>query len=461
MASSPELVLFNGNIHTQDAAHPHATAVAVGDGHILACGIDKDILALAGSATRTIDLAQRLVLPGFIDTHFHFYDWALNCNSIDFAPVTSFAGMEAAIREKTRALAPGQWILGQGFNESDWPENRMPHRRDLDRVAPDHPVCIWRCDLHLAVANSLALQLAGIDRHTPDPVGGIIEKDGNGVPTGVLKELAPNRIRAAVPELTREQLLSNLEKRMAQAHALGITGIHDVRLMEDANGGEALRAWQILQNREKLALRCMVTLPGEMTDQAVELGLCTGLGDDFLRIGHLKFFADGGMGARTAWVTEPYLDAPGMGMPLTPVAEIQRAVARADRAGLSCMVHAVGDRACREVLDIYARVAATGQSHCTIAHRVEHAQMILPQDLERLGRIPNLAVSCQPGQHEHRYLHDRPVCRRPGTACLQPQGHPGQQGPPDAQLRCTGGRSGPLYRHLCGRDPEAPGRHAP
>lgn len=403
---TPDLILHNAHIYTPEAMDVSgsklipasgrpATALAVAGRHIAAMGDDTAILAMAGPSTRVLDLDNKLVLPGFFDTHFHFYEWAVNLNSIDFAKTQDFAGMQTAIREKAALLGPGQWILGQGFNESDWPENRMPDRLDLDRAAPDNPVCIWRCDLHLAVANSMALSLAGIDALTPNPEEGVIIRDGGGFPTGVLKEMAPNMIRAVVPELTFAQLLDNMEKAMAHAHALGLTGIHDIRLMGGKEGAVALQAWQALHAAGKLALRCHVTLPGEMTARAVDLGLCTGFGDDLLRIGHLKFFSDGGMGARTAWVTEPYLDA-AYGMPLTPVAEIEQAVIQADKSGLSCMVHAVGDRAVHEIISVFARVEALLQSRCRIPHRLEHAQMILPQDLEALGRLKNLAVSCQP-----------------------------------------------------------------
>jgi predicted amidohydrolase YtcJ len=404
---TPDLILHNAHIYTPEpqnvpweksappSSRPAATALAVAGRYIAATGDDTAILAMAGPDTRILDLDNRLVLPGFTDTHFHFYEWAVNLNSIDFAKTRDFAGMQAAVRKKAALLGPGQWILGQGFNESEWPENRMPDRLDLDRAAPDNPVCIWRCDLHLAVANSMALSLAGIDALTTDPEEGVIVRDGSGFPTGVLKEMAPNMIRSVVPELTRAQLLNNMEKAMAHAHTLGLTGIHDIRLMGGKEGAVALQAWQALHAAGKLALRCHVTLPGEMTARAVELGLCTGFGDDLLRIGHLKFFSDGGMGARTAWVTEPYLDA-DCGMPLTPVAEIEQAVIQADKSGLSCMVHAVGDRAVQEVIAVFARVEALHQSRCRIPHRLEHVQMILPQDLKALGRLKNLAVSCQP-----------------------------------------------------------------
>ncbi len=395
MSSCPDLILFNGTVHTLDDDMPRATAVAICAHHIHAVGQDADILGLAGPNTRKIDLKKKLVLPGFTDTHFHFYEWALNVDSIDFSTVFSFADMETAIGKRAAMLPPGRWILGQGFNESDWPENKMPHCHDLDRVAPHHPVCIWRCDLHLAVANSKALELAGIDRHTPDPADGVIERDAAGNPTGVLKELAPNLVRGALPELSEADLLVNMEKCMSRAHALGLTGVHDIRLMGGKEGAIALGAWQTLNANGKLRLRCHVSLPGEMTKQAVDLGLHTGFGDELLQIGHLKFFADGGMGARTAWVTEKYLDA-DYGMALTSVDEIEAAVTLADSAGLSSMVHAVGDRACHEIIAMYARVEARGKSRCRIPHRVEHVQMILPDDLKRLAALNNVAVSCQP-----------------------------------------------------------------
>jgi hypothetical protein len=286
-------------------------------------------------------------------------------------------------------------VLGQGFNESEWPENKMPDRNDIDRAAPDNPVCIWRCDLHLAVANSRALGLAGIDEQTKNTDEGVIVRDKQGIPTGVLKELAPNLIRAEIPPLPEATLLANMEKAMAHAHALGLTGVHDIRLMGGEEGACALKIWQTLEASGRLNLRCQVGLPGEMTDEAIALGLQSGFGNDRLKIGHLKFFADGGMGARTGWLTEKYLDA-DYGMPLTPVKEIESAVMKADRAGLACMVHAIGDRACREIIDLFDRVEQQGQSCCRIPHRMEHLQMILPEELQRLGRLKHLAVSCQP-----------------------------------------------------------------
>ena len=395
MEAKVELILHNGTIRTQDDDYPVARAVAISGNRILSVGADRDVLGLASKHTQVKDLDNRLLLPGFTDTHFHFYEWALNYDSIDFSKVLSFKGMEEAISKKALTLGRGNWVLGQGFNESDWPENKMPDRHDLDRIAPDNPVCIWRCDLHLAVANSLGLKLAGIGPETPDPKDGVIEKNESGHPTGVLKELAPNLIRNVLPRLSDQAMLENMQKAIGDAHRLGLTSIHDIRLMGGLDGADALKAWQTLWQENKLSIRCHVALPGEMTDQAIDLGICTGFGDDLLKIGYLKFFSDGGMGARTGWKTQKYLDAE-YGMPLTPVAQIEKAALKADQAGLSVMVHAIGDRANKEVIEMFQRIESKGQTQCRIPHRIDHVQMVLPQDLEKLSALKNMAVSCQP-----------------------------------------------------------------
>ncbi len=393
--TAPDIVFHNGVLHTLDPRYPDPTALAVTGKYISALGSDGDIVALAGPDTRVINLEGRLLLPGFWDTHFHFFEWAKNLDSLELAKAESFSQMAAMVEQRAVLVEPGTWILGQGFNESEWPENKMPHRHDLDRAAPGHPVCIWRCDCHLAVANSMALELAGIDKQFTPPEGAVVERDDSGEPTGILKELAPNLITARVPELGRDRLMDNLETATARAHRLGLTAIHDVRLMGGEDGAQSLATWQQFHRQGRLKLRCHVSLPGERIDQACDLGLTTGFGDETLRIGWVKFFADGGMGARTGWMTQPYLDA-GCGMPLTPVAEIERGVAMADRAGLSCMVHAIGDRACREMISMFSRVEALGQSRCALSHRLEHIQMILPEDLGRMSRLKRLAASCQP-----------------------------------------------------------------
>jgi len=340
-------------------------------------------------------------LPGMTDSHFHFYDWALGRQQLELAEVKSFQELLDRVAYAANEAATGKWILGQGWNESDWLENRMPTRYDLDTVAPSHPVALWRCDLHLAAVNSMALKMARIDKNTPNPPQGIIEKDASGQPNGILRELAPNIIKAAINDPTDDELVEAMLDGIKFLHTLGLTGLHDSRLMGGLEGAPALKAWQRINEMGKLDLRCWTSIPGERLDEAIALGLRTGLGDDRLKIGHLKYFADGGMGARTAWMLEPYLDA-DYGMPLLPMVEFAEAIKKADSAGLAVMIHAIGDRANREVVTVFEELkklrARDGNDFCTppaISHRIEHVQMIRHVDLERLARL-GLPVCVQP-----------------------------------------------------------------
>ena len=396
-----DLLLLNGNFRTQDPNCPRAEAAAVASGLILAVGDNDTVEDLANFDTQRIDLGGRLVLPGIMDVHFHFYDWAIGRLNLNLTDLRSMQELIGLVKSTARATPAGDWILGQGFNESDWPENRMPTRDDLDAVAPAHPVALWRCDLHLAIVNSLALERSGIDANTPDPPRGVITRDPSGRPNGILRELAINLVKDALPELREEKIIAAMRDSIAVLHSLGITGVHDMRLMGGIEGATAFRAWQYLRESGDLNLRCWVTLPGERIDEAVALGLRTGLGDDCLRIGLMKFFADGGMGARTARMIEPYLDA-DYGMPLTSMAELQKAVEKADQAGLAVAIHAIGDRTNRELITVFEKLkkqqtgaGKKGFGPPAIPHRIEHVQMIRPGDLARLTRL-NLVACVQP-----------------------------------------------------------------
>jgi predicted amidohydrolase YtcJ len=392
-APAPQIILFNGILATQNSAQPGAQAVAVGNGKILALGSDGDVLNLAGPDTEKIDLDGRLVVPGFIDSHIHFYEWALKRQGIKLDDLTHLEELLVRVREAAASQPPGQWIMGQGWNETDWTEQRMPTRESLDRAAPAHPVLLWRCDLHLAAANSTALSLAGITADTPDPPEGRIERDATGKPSGILRELAINLVRQAVAPPAADQVMEAFEDAAKALHRRGVTGIHDVRLMADKDGASAFQTFQKLDHDGRLDLRCWMTLPGHDLDQIIGLGLRTGFGNDRLRVGHVKFFSDGGMGARTAWLIDPYLDAE-CGMPLTDMASLARDIDKADTAGLSVMVHAVGDRANRELINIFEALASrrtlSGSPSPAIPHRIEHVQMLRPEDA---GRLQNLGVA--------------------------------------------------------------------
>jgi len=389
-----DLILFNGILRTQDPHNPLARAAAVSRGMITAVGDNGRIKGLAARRTRRIDLAGRLVLPGFTDVHFHYCDWALARRRLDLAAVTSLSGLIESVKTAAAAKAPGEWILGLGFNESRWVQKRMPCRDDLDAAAPHHPVLLWRCDLHLAVANSLALKKAAIDAGTRNPPRGVIERDADGRPNGILKEQAIERVKDLIPMPAESQTVRAMQEGFGEVHAMGITGLHDVRLMDGRLGALAFKSWQRLDADGKLELRCWVTLPGQRLDAAVALGLRSGWGNDRLRIGHVKYFADGGMGARTAWMLEPYRDA-GCGMPMMSVEELYGRLQKAHRAGLAVAVHAIGDRTNRELAGIFERLQKGGPPPGTcrplLPHRLEHVQMIRPPDIRRLSPLGVIA----------------------------------------------------------------------
>jgi predicted amidohydrolase YtcJ len=398
-----ELFLVNGRFHTQDPSYPHATAVAIRDGRLWAVGGDEEIRGLAGPGSRVIDLEGRLVLPGMTDAHVHFYDWSLGLRQLPLAAATSLDDVRARVARRAGEIPPGGWILGQGWNETRWPDPRMPTRVDLDDAAPDHPVILWRNDLHLASVNSRALKLGSVTGDTPDPPEGIIDRDEAERPTGVLRDLAINLVSDVIPPATEGETVEAMRDGFAVLHRLGLTGVHDYRIMGGADGPPAFRALQRLQAAGEVGLRMWTHVPGERLDEAIALGLRTGFGDDTLRVGHVKMFSDGGQGARTAWMLEPYEDVGHCGMPLTPMAELAEAIPKADRAGLAVAVHAIGDRANRELIAVFERVlgsqaaALEGRPTARPAapHRIEHVQNIRPEDVAQLARL-NVVASVQP-----------------------------------------------------------------
>jgi predicted amidohydrolase YtcJ len=392
-----DLFLVNGNLYTQDPAFPMATAVAIRAGRIWAVGSDDEIRNLAGGKTQVIDLEGRRVLPGFQDAHFHLQDWALGLGRLPLAEVRSLAELVQRLSGKVRQAPAGSWILGQGWNETCWPEPRMPTCADLDEVAPHHPVALWRSDLHVASVNSAALRETGITADTPDPPGGVIDRDALGQPTGVLRELAIDLLTAVIPPPTEEEAIAAVRQGIPLLHRLGLTGLHDCRLMDGADGPPAFRAYQRLRAEGELPLRLWMHISGAHLGEAIALGLHSGFGDEFLRLGHVKLFADGGQGARTAWMLEPYEDTAGYGLPLVAMAEMAHIIERANLAGWSVAVHAIGDRAVREIVDIleglvgrYPRLARR-----RIPNRIEHLQNIHPADLTRLAAL-GLVASVQP-----------------------------------------------------------------
>jgi predicted amidohydrolase YtcJ len=395
------LFFINGKFHTQDPAMPAASAAAIRDGRFVAVGSDDEIRSLAGAGASVIDLEGRRVLPGLVDAHVHFYDWALGRKQVELAGVPSLPGLLEKLSQFARNLPADKWIIGQGWNEQEWPELRLPDRDALDRVAPSNPVILWRSDLHMAVANSLALQAAGVTTETADPPQGVIDRDPSGKPSGILRDLAINLVSGVMPPPDEAEAAAAFKEGFTFFHRLGLTGVGDQRLMGGPEGAAALRIWQRLQAAGEIQLRVWMNLPGERLDEAIALGLRTGFGDDRFRIGHLKYFADGGQGARTAWMLEPYEGTTSTGLPLSPMSDLASAIRRANKAGLAVAIHAIGDRANRELITVFENLPKQADKSITAPpsapHRIEHVQIIQPEDLKRLAKLP-LVVSAQPIQ---------------------------------------------------------------
>jgi hypothetical protein len=308
-----------------------------------------------------------------------------------------------------------------GLDESRWPEKRLPTRDDLDRVGPDHFIFLRRRDGHLAVANSRVLEQAGVNEATPDPNEGVIERDSTGRPTGTLKERALDLIEPIIPDPTEEETVEAMRSATSAIHSLGVTGVHDMRVWGGTEGRRSFRVWQRLQEEGILELRCWTALPGELLAEAAALGLKTGFGNSSLRIGHLKYFVDGSIGSRTAWMLEPF-EPGGNGIPVCGMEELAQNIAKANGSGLAAAIHGIGDRAMRELLrvleDLETRPLGRGASTprpLSVPNRIEHFQIVHPEDLKRFGRL-NLVVSAQPlhitddiEMHE-RMIGDR--CRR-------------------------------------------------
>jgi predicted amidohydrolase YtcJ len=400
-----DLYLVNGKVYTQDARMPAASAVAISGNRFRAVGSDDQIRSLAGPGAQIIDLGGRRVLPGLNDGHFHYWDWALALRQLPLSTSPSLAAVREQVAQAAQTPGTG-WVLGRGWNETLWLEQRLPTRADLDDVAGPHPVMLYRNDMHLAVVNSQALQAAGITADTPNPPGGVIGRDAAGQPNGLLADLAMNLASAVVPPVSEEDTVDAMRAGITLLHRLGLTGLHDYRVMGGICGVPAFRAWQRLEAAGKLALRVWMHLPGERTSEAIALGLRTGFGNDYLRVGHLKFFVDGSQGARTAWMLEPYEDS-GCGIPLTPLAEIGDAVVRAELAGWAVAIHSIGDRANRELISTLEQARETVAQHRPISgavtappkapHRIEHVQMLRSEDLPRLARL-GVVASVQPLQ---------------------------------------------------------------
>jgi len=381
-------LVVTGKIFTGLNSRPFIEALAIGRDKILATGSRQEIEKYIGPQTKVIELKEGVAIPGLIDAHTHFSSGGQSLIELSFRGVDSIEKVQSMITARIKELPPGTPVFGRDYDQTLFPGQKWPDRADLDPVSPQNPVVIERVDGHSVWLNSLALKLSGIDGKTPDPFSGEIVRDKiSGQPTGILKESAMNliKVKPSIKSSPEEDILRALN----HARQLGLTGVHASTDLKE------LEIYKKLEKEGRLTLRVYAWLPVEEMDQCLKLGLKQGQGDEFLKIGFLKTFIDGTLGSGTALMFEPFADAPGQsGLPQYSETEFYELIDRAYAHGFQVGTHAIGDKGVNWVLNAVERAEKKyGQKN--LRYRIEHAQVIKPEDIKRFKELGVIA-SMQP-----------------------------------------------------------------
>jgi predicted amidohydrolase YtcJ len=392
-AIAPELIITNAVVHTMDPAQPLAEAVAIYANRIIAVGSSKDITKMAASNTRVIDAKKQLVLPGFNDAHTHFLSGGFQLSSVDLRDANSPKEFAERIKAFAAKLPQGRWVTGGDWDHERWPDTKLPTKELIDSFTVDTPVFVNRLDGHMALANSLALRLAGVTRQTLDPPGGVIVRDPKtGEPTGILKDAAQSFVWKVISPSSFDEKLAAALAATDYAARLGVTSVQDM------SAGADVGIYQTLLDRGQLKTRIYAVAPLPAWERLARTGVRAHFGSEMLRVGGLKGFADGSLGSTTALFYEPYRDDPGTsgiaGDEMYPEGAMLKRVRDADNAGLQTMIHAIGDRANDLILTIFEQVERENGERDR-RFRIEHAQHLRSQDIPRFARDKVIA-SMQP-----------------------------------------------------------------
>jgi predicted amidohydrolase YtcJ len=394
-ATTPHTVYFlHGRIYTNDPQHPWAAAMAVREGKIFCIGgIDTVMLECGGGQedAETVQLNGHFVMPGFNDAHVHLGAAGADMLAVQLNGAASVEELQKRLADAVATHKEGEWITGSGWDHTLWPDKVFPNKQQLDAVSPKNPVLLTHVSGHVAVANSAALKIASITKDSPNPKGGEIEHDADGVPTGMLKEgSAMSLVAQNIPEPSEEQRRRGIELVLADAAKNGVTSVQDNSEWED------FLVYHDLKEEKKLTVRItewlhFTTSLGELQNMRSE----GGVSDSFLKTGALKMVTDGALGSRTAALLAPYSDDPSASGILTmdPAKLRQMAIER-DKAGFQLAFHAIGDRANRLALDVFEAVAKANGPRDR-RDRIEHAQVVAPEDFPRFASLKVIA-SMQP-----------------------------------------------------------------
>ncbi len=381
-------VIINADIFTMKGRQrAKALACDAGGGAILDVGGNSQILGkYKALKPEIIDLNGKVVLPGFTDCHTHFCNYCLLASRPDLDGIRSIKECLSVIARYVTGKAPGQWVIGGGWNKNIWSDDRLPSAQDLDTVSINNPVMLWSKDWHTVWLNSSALVALDIHSQTPDIPGGAIERDARGKPSGLLREEAANHYYRLAPKASIEEYSRAVIQGQKMFAKMGLTGFHNME------GVEEFDILQSLARRNKLFLRGTLYHNIKALDGLVSAGIKSGFGDRNLKIGGVKLFADGSLGSQTALMLEPYRNSPSLGMNTMPPGELLALVSRASQNGLACAIHAIGDAANRLVLDTFQKAKDLNKD---LRHRIEHCQLVHPDDIARFKEM-DIIASVQP-----------------------------------------------------------------
>ncbi len=383
-----QLILWNGNIVTLDPQVPRARALVLRGDEIVYVGDDDGARRLREHDSELLDLKGALVLPAFTDSHIHFTGFAQSLDEVVLVGCRSLQEALERVRERAERTPEGELIWGGGWNNAEWANPAFPDRHALDSVAPRNPVILTRKDGHSVWLNSQMLARANINRETTPPPGGVIDRDEQGEPTGILRENAIELLGGGIGAFGAEIGEATLLRAIRHAHTAGLVTIHNIE------GANSLRAFQALHRQGKLTLRVVHSIPDSKLGQAQELGIERGLGDEWLQLRAVKIFADGSLGSHTAEMREPFLDTPGQaGVAVTGSDEMLQLARQAVQSHLDVWIHAIGDRAITRVLDVFETLRREGHGEPIL--RVEHVQHLHPSDVARFRKL-NVIASMQP-----------------------------------------------------------------
>ena len=385
-AAAADLLLHHARIYTVDPSRPEAQAIAIRGDRIVALGSDAEVMTWRGPATRVIDAGGRALVPGLHDAHGHVLGLGELLQQIDVRGTTTAAAVVAAVRARTATTPPGAWILGRSWDQNDWPDTGWPTAAMLDAAAPHHPVYLSRVDGHAAWVNSAAMRVARLSAATPDPGGGRLIRTANGDPSGVLIDRAMDLVRRHIPTPDRATVRERLRLADEALARLGLTMVHDAGVEWDDAG-----LYRQVADAGALKTRLYVMLRPPRAGQTLPPPLI-GHAGHLLTVRAVKLVADGALGSRGAALHAPYSDEPGTtGLLVTPPDQLHTQALAAVRAGYQPCVHAIGDRANTDVLDLFEQLQREVPGSRALRMRDEHAQILRAADLPRFAALDVIA----------------------------------------------------------------------